>query len=139
MLAPGKSILLGKLSLSEAEIIEYAKTFDPLPFHTSEEAGKKSMFGSLIASGPHAFQVMYRRFWIPLYGDTVLAGLEVNNWKFLKPVYPNMEVECHIKVLSKKLNSDQKTQIIRWSYEFNYSGSTDLIQSLETTILHRTE
>jgi acyl dehydratase len=139
MLELNQPILLGKLSLSEDEIIAYAKAFDPLEFHTSVEAGKKSMFHSLIASGPHVFQVSYCRFWIPRFGKSVLAGLEVNNWKFLKPVFPNKEVECHLSVLSKKINSDQKSMSVKWYFEFKYSGSQELIQSLDTTVLHKAE
>jgi acyl dehydratase len=139
MIDVGKPFLLGKVSLSEAQIIEYAKVFDPLEFHTSVEAGKKSIYGGLIASGPHVFQVMHSKFWIPLYGKTVLAGLEVNNWKFLKPVYPNKEVECHIAVLSKKLNSDHKTITVKWLYEFRSADTTELLQCLEMTILHKSE
>jgi acyl dehydratase len=80
---------------------------------------------------------MHRKFWIPLFGKSVLAGLEVNNWKFLKPVYPNREIECWVNVLSRKLNSDQKTATIKWRYEFKESATMALLQSLEMTILHK--
>ena len=133
----GKPILLGKLSLSETEIIEYAKAFDPLDFHVSKEAAKKSMFGELVASGPHIFQAMHFKFWIPLFGNSVLAGLEVNHWKFLKPVFANREVECYVTILSRKVNSDGKSVTIKWFYEFKYTGEQELIQSMETTILHK--
>jgi acyl dehydratase len=132
----GKAILLGKLSLSESEIIEYAKAFDPLEFHINKEAAKKSIFGELVASGPHIFQVMHRKFWLERFGNTVLAGLEVDKWKFLKPVFPNREVECYVTILSKKINSDSKTATIKWFYEFKYSGSGELVQCLEMTVLH---
>ena len=132
----GKPFLLGRTALSEEEIIVFAKAFDPLIFHIDREAAKKSMFGGLIASGPHIFQLMHCKFWIPLFGKSVVAGLEVNNWKFLKPVYPNKEVECYLTIRSRKLNSDNKTATITWLYEFRYTGKTELIQSLEMTIMH---
>jgi acyl dehydratase len=136
-LETGKPVLLGKLSLSESEIIEYAKVFDPLEFHIDKEAARKSIFGRLIASGPHIFQVMHRKFWIPLFGSSVLAGLEVDKWKFLKPVYPDTEVECYISITEKKINSDSKSATITWFYEFKYAVSGQLVQSLEMKVLHK--
>lgn len=132
----GQPVLLGKLSLTESDIIEYARTFDPLAFHIDKEAAKKSIFGKLVASGPHIFQVMHRMFWIARFGDSVLAGLEVNKWKFLKPVYPNREIECYVTILSKKVNSDNKTVSVKWFYEFKDAGSKELVQCLEMTVLH---
>lgn len=133
----GKPVLLGKQSLTELEIINYAKQFDPLPFHLDKEIAKKSIFGKLVASGPHIFQVMHRNFWIPKFGATVVAGLEVGNWKFIQPVFPGREIECYVTILSKKINSDGKTVTIRWFYEFKYADSKELVQCLDMTVLHR--
>lgn len=135
----GEHLLLGKLSLTESEIIEYAKVFDPLEFHIDKEAAKRSIFGSLVASGPHIFQVMHRKFWIPLFGSTVLAGLEVNSWKFLKPVFPGQLIECYVTVLSKKINSRGVSAIVKWFYEFKNSADGELVQSLEMTVLHKVD
>ena len=132
----GEPILLGKQSLSESEIIEFGKAFDPLYFHIDKAKAEKSIFKGLVASGPHIFQIMHRNYWIPMFGKTVLAGLEVNKWKFLKPVYPNREVECFVTISSKKLNSDGKSATIKWLYDFNYSDSKELVQCLEMTVLH---
>lgn len=132
----GQPILLGKRSLSESEIIEFATAFDPLDFHVNKEKAQKSIFKGLVASGPHIFQLMHRTYWIPMFGSSVLAGLEVNNWKFLKPVYPDREVECFVSIASKKLNSDGKTAAIKWFYEFKYADSKELVQCLEMTVLH---
>jgi acyl dehydratase len=47
------------LSLTEAEIVEFARRYDPQPFHTDKAAAAKSQFGGLIASG---LQVMAATF-----------------------------------------------------------------------------
>ncbi len=43
----------GAITVEEAEVIAFAKRFDPQPFHTDPEAAKQSPFGRLIASGWH--------------------------------------------------------------------------------------
>ena len=48
---PGQVREAGGISLSEEEIIEFARKYDPQPFHTDREKAKQSYFGGLIASG----------------------------------------------------------------------------------------
>ena len=43
----------GSITVEEAEIIDFARRFDPQVFHTDPEAAKKSIYGGLIASGWH--------------------------------------------------------------------------------------
>ena len=50
-LRPGTVRELGTASVSEQEIKEFAAKYDPQPFHLDEEAGRRSLFGGLCASG----------------------------------------------------------------------------------------
>jgi len=51
--AVGQTAELGSCSISEAEILAFARKYDPQPFHTGEAAARRSIFGGLIASGWH--------------------------------------------------------------------------------------
>jgi acyl dehydratase len=42
-----------EITVTEAAIIEFARHYDPQPFHTDPEAAKNSFFGGLAASGWH--------------------------------------------------------------------------------------
>jgi acyl dehydratase len=44
------------------EIVTFAATFDPQPFHVDEEAAKASLFKGLAASGIHTSQYPYGCF-----------------------------------------------------------------------------
>ena len=48
---PGQLLELGSHTVSEDEIVEFARRWDPQPFHVDPEAAKESVFGGLIASG----------------------------------------------------------------------------------------
>jgi acyl dehydratase len=50
-LAVGEEIPLGRTPVSKQMIIEFAREFDPLPFHLDEDAAKASLLGGLAASG----------------------------------------------------------------------------------------
>lgn len=56
----GQEIPLGSRTVSEAEIIAFARDFDPQPFHVDHEAAEASMFGGVIASGWHTCSMMMR-------------------------------------------------------------------------------
>ena len=50
---PGDVIELGSRTISKESILAFAREFDPQPFHTDEEAAKRSIYGGLLASGWH--------------------------------------------------------------------------------------
>ena len=63
----GESHELGSLVFTAEEIVAYARSFDPQPFHMDEAAARDSSFGALCASGWHtaagwmATMVLHRR------------------------------------------------------------------------------
>ena len=60
---PGETIELGTWTFTADEIVDFARDFDPQPFHLDEEAGKASLFGGLAASGWHV-ACAWMRLWI---------------------------------------------------------------------------
>lgn len=47
----GKVRTAGPFELTKREIVDFAKKWDPLPFHIDEKAAKESVFGGFSASG----------------------------------------------------------------------------------------
>ena len=135
-LKAGNKFDLGTTVLSEQEIIDFAKAFDPLDFHTDKAVAEKSHFKGLIASGPHIFNLVHRTKWIPLFGKTVICGLEVQNWKFLKPIFANMPVHSSVTIVDAKPNLEKQHCTIKWHYEF-VDGSGEKVQELVMSILHK--
>jgi acyl dehydratase len=56
----GDSNAIGAHTFTREGIIAFAVLYDPQPFHLSEEGGKASIYGSLIASGWHTASVCMR-------------------------------------------------------------------------------
>jgi acyl dehydratase len=54
-LTPGQAFDLGSFVLTREEVLDFARRFDPQPFHLDEAAAKESLFGRLVASGVHTF------------------------------------------------------------------------------------
>jgi len=128
----------GSVTLSDEDIIEFAKHYDPMPFHIDKEIAKKSHFKDLIASGPHLFHVFYTREWVPRFKHTVLAGKGINNWILERPVYTNSTsyCKCHIRRIDPK--PERGYTVVHWFYEFT-NEKNELLQSLDLIVLHFTD
>jgi acyl dehydratase len=96
---PGEVIELGHRTIDKDEIIAFARQFDPQPFHTDEEAAKRSIFGGLIASGWHTGSLMMRMLYDGLVKDTVSMGSPgVEELRWLRPVRPGDLLSARLTV-----------------------------------------
>ncbi|KYD06747.1 MULTISPECIES: MaoC family dehydratase [Bacillus] len=89
--------------LTKENIMGFAEEFDPQYMHLDEEKANKGRFNGIIASGIHTIAISFK-LWIEegFYGDDIIAGTEMNNFKFIKPVYPDDELHTIVEVLDKQ-------------------------------------
>lgn len=89
-LAIGQRFPFRDYRLEEAEMIEFAKRYDPLFIHTDPEAAAKGPFGGLIASGLQTLAI-YQRLIVEAMWERVagVAGAGIES-RFLRPVRPGM-------------------------------------------------
>jgi acyl dehydratase len=134
-LHPGQTFDFGQIRLSESEIIEFAKSYDPIPWHTSIEAAVQGPFGGIIASGPHPFHAIYLREWIPRFKDSVLAGRGISNWNMVQPVRPEQVLTCEAKVMGWEARPEKGYGKVEWYFSF-HTLSNQLVQELTMVVLH---
>jgi acyl dehydratase len=80
---------VGPVSVSEAEIVEFAQRFDPQPFHVDPEAAKASPFRGLIASGWHTTALFMGMFVRAILLDSASLGSPgVEEIRWTAPVRP---------------------------------------------------
>lgn len=128
--------IIRNIVLTDEEIISFARMVDPLPFHINREEASHSIFGRLVASGPHLFIKTHKEYILPKYGNTILAGLGIHEWEFLHPVYPDVSHSLHLKVTSIKPNWNKKHCVVTWFYRF-YDDRQTMVQKLYVISLHR--
>ena len=91
---------LGSHTVTEEEILAFARQFDPQSFHVDPEAAKESVFGGLIASGWHTGAM-----WMRLYVDSLLGGAAsmgspgIEELRWLAPVRPGDTLSGRLTVL----------------------------------------
>ena len=93
----------GSITVTEEEIIDFAKKYDPQPFHTDPEAANNYHFGGLISSGWLTAGLMMRLL-VENYVSSV-AGLGspgVKDLKWLTPVRPGDELSIRVTILEAR-------------------------------------
>ena len=124
-LRPGTVRELGTTSVTAQEIKDFAGRFDPQPFHLDEEAGRKSLFGGLCASGWHTCALAMRLTVDNMLRDSSSLGSPgLDSLKWLKPVYPGDRLALRYTILeSRALRKRPDTGIVRSRWEmFNQQG-----------------
>jgi len=96
----GETVVMGSHTFTESEIIEFARQFDPQPFHVDPEAAKQSAFGGLIASGWHTCAVCMRLNCETYINRTRSLGSPgLDNIRWLKPVRPGDTLRARFTVI----------------------------------------
>ena len=86
----GAETYFGSYEVTREEVIDFARKYDPQPFHLSDEAAAKTHFGRLAASGWHTCAMVMAVIARKVV-ETEQAGLGspgIDELRWLKPVYP---------------------------------------------------
>ncbi len=102
-LSPGQRFDYGRFRLSEAEIIAYARDFDPQPFHMDPEAARAApLFGGLVASGLHTMGMCFGMIMRSGIWTRISLGGSGIDTKWPAPLRPDEEVAVASVVESVK-------------------------------------
>jgi len=98
---PGQTHRFGRYEVTRDEVLDFARRWDPQPFHLSDEAAATTHFGSLSASGWHTAAMtmaMTVSEWDGHDGGTLGAvGIDALRW--LRPVKPGDVLRVESEVL----------------------------------------
>jgi acyl dehydratase len=99
----GKETYFGSYEVTREEVIEFARKYDPQPFHLSDEEAAKTHFGRLAASGWHTAAMTMAVIARYVVGDQQ-AGLGspgVDELRWLKPVHPGDTLHVNSTIVDK--------------------------------------
>ncbi len=99
----GRETEFGRYEVTREEVLEFARKYDPQPFHLSDEAAAKTHFGRLAASGWHTCAMTMAVIARAVVKDEQ-AGLGspgVDELRWLKPVYPGDILTVTGKIIEK--------------------------------------
>ena len=99
----GTETHFGSYDVTREEVLEFARKYDPQPFHLSDEAAAKTHFGRLSASGWHTCAMTMAVIARHVVRDEQ-AGLGspgVDELRWLKPVYPGDTLHVRGRIIDK--------------------------------------
>jgi len=107
-LETGQSFTTDTLSLTAEDIIDFAKDFDPQPYHLDPVVAEQSIFGGHCASGWHVCALMMRMFVDTMQREGISSsgssGVESLRW--FKPVFVNDTLSATITISECKLSDE---------------------------------
>jgi acyl dehydratase len=103
----------GRYEISEAEILEFGRRFDPQPLHTDPEAAAAGPFGGLIAPGCLTFAVRNALYNQLPARPVLVAGLGLEKMELPTPVRPGDVLSLRVSVVAtRRSESKPDTGII---------------------------
>jgi acyl dehydratase len=126
---PGRVFEHGSRALTEAEIIGFARDWDPQRYHVDPEAARATPFGGLIASGWQSCAVAMRLMCDAYLNESSCIGSPgIDEIRFLKPVRPGDSLRLRSTVLESaesRSRPNRGTVTFRWEL-INDRGETVL-------------
>lgn len=139
-IAAGQVITAGPETITERQILEFAREFDPQWFHTDPARATASTWKGLIASGWQTCAIAMRMVVAAaLTGSESFGSPGLAYLKWESPVRPGDELRLVIDVLDKRVAAKRPALgIVRWRWRLiNQCGDSVLASREVEAIFHR--
>ncbi len=123
---------LGEIEVTQAEILDFARKFDPQSFHVDPEAAKQSIYGGLIASGWHTSALLMRLFvdyYLPRAASLGSPGVDELRW--LKPVRPGDVLSIRVTVADVRPSQSKPDRGLLHSFVEALNQKDEVVMSLK--------
>lgn len=135
--AEGQVYELGEATVNEAEILEFARRFDPQPFHIDPAAAKRSMYGGLIASGWHTAGIAMRLIvdhYLPRAASLASPGIDELRWP--TPVRPGDKLRLRTTIVAaRRSRSKPDRGLVRTQAELINQGDRPVLTLLAMNLI----
>ena len=112
--ATGQTFASGPITVTQADIIAYARQFDPQTFHTDPAGAANTAFGELVASGWHTASLTMRLMTQALPAmDGGMIGRRVETMDWPRPVRPNDSLRIESEVLHLRTTGNPARGLMR--------------------------
>jgi acyl dehydratase len=135
-LAVGQRFELGSYTISEDEIVSFAKQYEPVSIHTDKEAAGKGPFGGLIASGFNTLAI-YQRLIVEAVW-TQVAGIVGRSFevRLSRPVRPGACITGHSQIQSVTLRPERRDGVVIIRSELTDGSGQTVLTLVFDALIH---
>jgi len=136
---PGQAYDLGATTVSEQQIVDFAREFDPQDFHVDQERAARTQYGGIIASGWHTVALamqLYVRHYLSPASSMGSPGAEAILWP--NPLRPGDTMRIHVTILQARPSRSKPDRgIVRTRVEAINQRDEQVLSMVVVSILRR--
>ena len=134
-LTPGRQINLGPRAVDEAEIIDFARRYDPQFFHVDPARAAASRWNGLIASGWHtagmAMELVVKGI---LEGSGSIGSPGLDKLEWTHPVRPGDVLRLQVDVLESRISKSGTTGVVNWRWEMKNQSDVVVLRIIAISL-----
>jgi acyl dehydratase len=135
---PGAIFEGGAITVSESDIVDFARRYDPQTMHIDPAAAMRGFFGGLIASGWHTAALMMRLFAAHFLSPaSSLASPGIDELRWLKPVRPGDVLSLRVTVTEARRSRSKPEQGVVRSFVEVLNQNGEAVMTLKPISLIR--
>jgi acyl dehydratase len=128
----------GSFAVTEEEVIDFARRYDPQFFHVDAEAAARSSFGGLIASGWHTAAMMMRLLVDNVIASTAALGSPgVDEVRWPRPVRPGDKLSIRVTVRSARRSRSKPDRGVVGFFVEVVNGQGQAVMTLRAMGMYR--
>jgi acyl dehydratase len=133
---PGTVVEYGPIIVDEAEVIEFARRYDPQPFHVDPTQAAAGPFGGLIASGWHTASLTMRVLVDQFLSSVASLGSPgVDELRWLAPVRPGDALTVRVTVLEARRSRSKPDRGLFHSRQEVYNQHGQCVMTMKSMVL----
>ena len=135
----GAETYFGSYDVTREEILEFARKYDPQPFHLSDEEAAKTHFGRIAASGWHTaamtMAVIARH--VVKHEQAGLGSPGIDELRWRKPVYPGDTLHVRGKIIEKTPSRSRRDMGSFRTHTTVTNQDSDVVMTFTSIVLIR--
>jgi len=134
-LRPGERLQSGHYIVTEEEIINFAREFDPQPFHLDATVARETMFKGLIASGWHTAAITMRLFVQTLNFAEGAIGLGVDELRWPNAVRPGDRLQVETEIIDLRVSRSKPSHGVVRLRNVTVNQRGEVVQTMSASAL----
>jgi acyl dehydratase len=131
----GERLQSGQYIVTEEKIINFAREFDPQPFHLDAAVADQTMFKGIIASGWHTAAITMRLFVQTLNFAEGAIGLGVDELRWPNAVRPGDRLQVETEIVDLRVSRSKPNHGVVRLRNVTINQRNEIVQTMTASAL----